>query len=1035
MAGLTALSLSISSFAQSANNVINDTKLGTPAVVFFSDARVSENDADLFKYVNTDFPECYFTLMRRENDDIGFTHARYKEFYKGIEIVDGEYIIHRKGNVVSSMNGKFYPLSSLSVVPSISESIALSKALGDINADKYKWQMPEEEQWLKMAKSNQSASWFPKGSLVILPDLFLEKNGAAITASNKKISSPGYHLAWKFDVYADSPLGRYNIYVDAITGKVLFKENRICTTSVVGTAVTKYSGTQQITTDSVSPGVYYLRDLTRASGVVTYNMAKGTNYGTATIFTDADNLWNTTTNQDDAANDAHFGAEKTYDYYLSVHSRNSYNNLGGNLLSYVHYSTNYNNAYWDGVRMTYGDGNGTTFSPLTELDICGHELTHGVTEYSSNLTYSYESGALNEAFSDIFGVTIDFYANGNNADWLIGNKSYTPATPNDALRYMNNPNLGAQPDTYKGTSWYTGTADNGGVHTNSGVLNYWYYLLSVGGSGTNDKGFVFNVAGIGINKARLIAYRTNSYYLTAGSQYVDAGVFSIQAANDIFGMCSAESFAVKNAWDAVGITGLNILSGTSATAGTVCSGSNLQLNAAGGNSYSWTGPGGFTSTAQNPLINNFTGAKAGTYTCVITYAPGCSATNNAVASIKPLPTVTVTGAGSICQGSSLTLTGTATSGGGNTGLNSTPLAIPDNPGPAVTSSIFIDNAGLANSVVSVKIDSLTHTWMSDVKVELIAPNGSSIIVVSGAGSSGDGFINTVFSATSTTVITGTWPFTGTYKPSQSFSLLTGSGNGEWKLRVSDLVASDAGTLWKWSLIVAPSNAVVSTWSPSTGLSNPSGLSTAASPSSTTSYTLTVSNTAGCTASAPANVNVNIPHAINLKNNNPYNVCPSSPVTLNAGAGSSYLWNTGATTPTINITSGGSYWVNVDNCSKSDTAVVVQYASNPQGQLKVMLQGFYSGSGLMTPVLFNAGLSANNTDCDSVTVEIRSASSPYPLVQSAKGILKTNGDVLFTPLCNCISRDYYVVVRTRNGIETWSKNPVHFNASTIYRFDN
>jgi len=166
--------------------------------------------------------------------------------------------------------------------------------------------------------------------------------------------------------------------------------------------------------------------------VVTYNLAKGTNYGTATVFTDTDNLWNTTTNQDDAANDAHFGAEKTYDYYLSVHGRNSYDNAGGNLLSYVHYSTNYNNAFWDGIRMTYGDGNGVTFSPLTELDICGHELSHGVTEYSSNLTYSYESGALNEAFSDIFGVTIDFYANGNNADWLIGNKSYTPATPNDA---------------------------------------------------------------------------------------------------------------------------------------------------------------------------------------------------------------------------------------------------------------------------------------------------------------------------------------------------------------------------------------------------------------------------------------------------------------------------------------------------------------------------------------------------------------------------------------------------------------------------
>ncbi len=1038
LVGLTTLSLSNSAFSQLNLNrvkIVNDPALATPAILLFDNNKTTETDAELFGLVNAEFPDCHFTLVNSVSDDIGFTHARYKEFYKGVEVVDGDYIIHRNGGYARSMNGKFYPVYGSSVIPNFSESKAISIALRNINAEKYKWQMPQEEQWLKDVKNNQMATWFPAGSLVIIPDLFLEKNGVNMLPSGKIKKSHGYKLAWKFDVYADSPLGRYIIYIDANSGNVLFKENRICTSSVIGTAVTKYSGTKQIITDSVSAGVYNLRDMTRGAGVITYNLAKGTNYGTATIFADADNYWNTTTNQDDAANDAHFGAEKTYDYYLNIHGRNSYDNAGSNLLSYVHYSNNYNNAYWDGVRMTYGDGNGTTFSPLTELDICGHELTHGVTEYSSNLTYSYESGALNEAFSDIFGVTIDFYANGNNADWLIGNKSYTPATPNDALRYMNNPNVGAQPDTYKGTSWYSGTADNGGVHTNSGVLNYWYYLLSVGGSGSNDKGFAFNVAGIGINKARMIAYRTNSYYLTAGSQYADAAAFSIQAATDIYGMCSAESFAVKNAWDAVGITGLNILSGTIASAGNVCSGSNLQLNASGGNTYSWTGPLGFSSSAQNPIVNNFTGAKTGTYTCVITYSLGCSATNTAVAAIKPLPTVSIAGSGSVCKGGSLSLSASATSGGGNSGLNATPLQLPDNPNPAVSSSIFIDNTGLASSIVSVKIDSLTHTYMSDLKIELVAPNGSSIIVVKGVGTSGDGFINTVFSSTSTNAISGSWPFTGTYKPNQSFSLLTGSGNGEWKLRITDLYSTDVGTLWKWSLVLSSSNTVTSTWSPSTGLSSASGLTTVATPLSTTSYTLTVSNTAGCTASAITNVNVNIPHAINLKTNNPYNVCPSTPVTLNAGAGSIYLWNNGSTTSSINITSAGSYWVNVDNCSKSDSAVVVQYAANPQGQLKIVLQGFFAGNGLMNPVLYNAGLSINNTDCDSVTVEIRSTTSPFAIAQSVKGVLKTNGDVLFAPLCNCISRDYYVVVRTRNGIETWSKNPVHFNLSTLYRFDN
>ncbi|MBK7683900.1 MAG: M4 family metallopeptidase [Bacteroidetes bacterium] len=111
------------------------------------------------------------------------------------------------------------------------------------------------------------------------------------------------------------------------------------------------------------------------------------------------------------------GYAKTYDYYFGTHSRSSYDNAGAVLRSYIHYSSAYNNAFWNGSVMTYGDGDGSTFSPLTELDIIGHELTHGVTSNTSNLVYSYQSGALNESFSDIFGVTIDFYANGAAANF------------------------------------------------------------------------------------------------------------------------------------------------------------------------------------------------------------------------------------------------------------------------------------------------------------------------------------------------------------------------------------------------------------------------------------------------------------------------------------------------------------------------------------------------------------------------------------------------------------------------------------------
>jgi hypothetical protein len=241
---------------------------------------------------------------------------------------------------------------------------------------------------------------------------------------------------------------------------------------------------------------------------------------------------------------------------MTKFNRNSVDNAGFALNSYVHtnlvafgYGDNIN-AFWDGTRMTYGDGGtsgGITYTPLTALDVCGHEITHGVTERTSNLTYSNQSGAMNEGFSDIFGTAIEFYAKGASANWLIGENIGA------AFRNMANPNQFSQPDTYLGTYWYTGTADNGGVHTNSGVLNFWFYLLTQGGSGTNDIGSVYSVTGIGIDKAAAIAYRTNTVYLVPSSNYASARTFAIQSATDLYGAGSAEVIATTNAWYAVGV--------------------------------------------------------------------------------------------------------------------------------------------------------------------------------------------------------------------------------------------------------------------------------------------------------------------------------------------------------------------------------------------------------------------------------------------------------------------------------------------------
>jgi len=328
------------------------------------------------------------------------------------------------------------------------------------------------------------------------------------------------------------------------------------------TFATAYSGTRSLANETTTGG-YRLREYTRGLGIETYNCKKGNSYTAATDFVDADNNWMATeynnANYDNVAGDAHFGAQATYDYWKAVHSRNSFDNAGAKIKSYVHFDdqpggAGYENAFWDGTRMTYGDG-ASTFKPLTAMDVCGHEIGHAVCEKTANLTYSYESGAMNEGFSDIWGACVEAravtaYGLSGKSTWLIGEEIMRSG---GALRSMSNPNQYGQPDTYKGSYWYAGTADNGGVHTNSGVLNYWFYLLSQGGSGTNDIGSSFSVTGTGIDVAAKIAFRAESVYLTASSNYASARTAAIQAATDLYGAGSAQVIATTNAWYAVGV--------------------------------------------------------------------------------------------------------------------------------------------------------------------------------------------------------------------------------------------------------------------------------------------------------------------------------------------------------------------------------------------------------------------------------------------------------------------------------------------------
>ena len=259
-------------------------------------------------------------------------------------------------------------------------------------------------------------------------------------------------------------------------------------------------------------------------------------------------------NGDNVVQAAYDNAGTTYDYYKSTFNRDSFNNGGALIRSTVHYGYNYDNAFWNGQQMVYGDGGGQYFGPLAlSGDIVVHELTHAVTQYEAGLVYQNESGALNEAMSDIFAASAQAWGSGgvSSATWKLAEDVWTPNTPGDAMRYMNNPTQDGQSRDYYPTR-YTGSQDNGGVHFNSGIANLAYKLLVTGGTHPQGKTNV-NVPGLGIYKAEQIFYRALSTYMTSNTNFEGARDATAQAAGDLYG--ASEVSAVHKAWDAVGVPG------------------------------------------------------------------------------------------------------------------------------------------------------------------------------------------------------------------------------------------------------------------------------------------------------------------------------------------------------------------------------------------------------------------------------------------------------------------------------------------------
>jgi bacillolysin len=489
-------------------------------------------------------------LVSQETDELGMTHYRYQQYFAGVPVDMSEFLFHVQNGKVLVMNGEVVGVpENTPTRPLIQTTKAFDLAVGRMAAKKYSWQL---EATAKMRTEK------PQAQLVIT------RRDAGRDAA------PTFALAYRFDVMAVEPVGKKAVYIDARSETVLHEQTLMAdgcahvhgethheaekveapehVDMLGGTASTRYSGSRSIETNYNGWNAHNLFDINR--NIHTYN-SNNTENTNVTEFWDNDNNWTWGEfGANNVAFDAHWGAEMSYDYFRNVLNRNGYDGLGSGLNVFANYKNNYNNAHGGSGSLWLGNGNGVKFRPLVSLDVLAHEFGHNVCEKTANLVYSYEPGALNEAFSDIWGVCVEAFAAPEKNHWLIGEEI---TLQSNCLRSMSNPNARFQPDTYGGLYWYSGADDNGGVHTNSGVLNYWFYLLSEGGSGTNDNGFGYEVAGIGMTKAAKIAYYMERYILNVTSQYSVINSAAQLSAMILYGIGSPEHQAVEDALDAVGL--------------------------------------------------------------------------------------------------------------------------------------------------------------------------------------------------------------------------------------------------------------------------------------------------------------------------------------------------------------------------------------------------------------------------------------------------------------------------------------------------
>ncbi|MFE2411376.1 M4 family metallopeptidase [Kitasatospora sp. NPDC059408] len=468
-------------------------------------------------------------------DADGTRHLRFERTFAGLPVLGGDLVVHQSaGGAVESVDKAITaPIAVPSLTPEIPADQAAAQATGAVQSTVGVTADKDESPLTAVHRTGE-------------PEL-------VIWASD---GNP--RLAYRTTVEgerADGTPSSQLLVTDAASGEVLSTHEQVQTAAGTGTGV--FVGKVPLTTTQTTGG-YSLKDASRG-GQSTVNMKNRTS-GSGTLYAKSTNTWGNGSagNGESAAVDAQYGAAATWDFYKNTFGRSGIKNNGVGATSRVHYGSNYVNAFWSDACfcMSYGDGASNTH-PLTEIDVAGHEMTHGVTSATAGLNYSGESGGLNEATSDILGTMVEFYANlpSNPPNYWIGelinlNGDGTP------LRYMDQPSK----DGSSADSWSSGVG-NLDVHYSSGVANHFFYLLSEGSGAKSINGFSYNsptsngstVTGIGRDKAAQIWYRALTVYFTSTTNYASARTGTLKAAADLYGATSAEYKAVAAAWSGVNV--------------------------------------------------------------------------------------------------------------------------------------------------------------------------------------------------------------------------------------------------------------------------------------------------------------------------------------------------------------------------------------------------------------------------------------------------------------------------------------------------